>query len=139
MTRFAQEPRIGCFSLAFMLAMATPRLAFAQPDAVLVKTIDISGSGSGPRMRMGDLNGDGRLDILLVQPTSDNPSYVAMLTAYDGYTGKRLWQVGTDNGVDGTDRDEPAQIYDIDNDGNNEVLAAMDGEMRIYNGADGTL
>jgi MYXO-CTERM domain-containing protein len=61
-----------------------------------------------------------------------------MLTAYDGYTGKMLWQVGS-GGSSGTDRDEPCQIVDIDNDGYNEVLAAMSGKMNIYNGADGTL
>ena len=46
-------------------------------------------------MRAGDLNGDGRLDFLLCDATDDTPSYVAMLTAYDGYTGKMLWQVGS--------------------------------------------
>jgi len=89
-------------------------------------------------MRAGDLNGDGRLDFLLCDATDDTPSYVAMLTAYDGYTGKLLWQVGS-GGSAGTDRDEPCQIVDIDNDGYNEVLAAMNGQMNIYNGADGKL
>ena len=138
MIQFVQKSRIGCLSLAFMLAMAIPRLASAQAtaDAVLIKTFDISAAGPGPRMRAGDLNGDGRLDFLLCDATDDTPSYVAMLTAYDGYTGKMLWQVGS-GGSSGTDRDEPCQIVDIDNDGYNEVLAAMNGQMNIYNGADG--
>ena len=44
-------------------------------------------------MRMGDLNGDGRLDILMVQATSETPREVQVLTAYDGFNGERLWQV----------------------------------------------
>jgi MYXO-CTERM domain-containing protein len=140
MIQFARRPGIGCFSLALMLAIGIPRLASAQAtaDAVLIKTFDISAAGPGPRMRAGDLNGDGRLDFLLCDATDDTPSYVAMLTAYDGYTGKMLWQVGS-GGSSGTDRDEPCQIVDIDNDGYNEVLAAMNGQMNIYNGADGKL
>ncbi|HJX62582.1 MAG TPA: PQQ-binding-like beta-propeller repeat protein, partial [Polyangia bacterium] len=138
MIQFVQRPRIGW--LVFMLAMAIPRLASAQAtaDAVLIKSFDISAAGPGPRMRAGDMNGDGRLDFLLCDATDDTPSYVAMLTAYDGYTGKMLWQVGS-GGSSGTDRDEPCQIVDIDNDGYNEVLAAMNGQMNIYNGADGKL
>lgn len=139
MIRFIEKPRFGLFSLVLISAMAMPSLASAQAtaDAVLLKTFDISTGGTAPRMRAGDLNGDGRLDFLLCQATSEIPSQVAMLTAYDGYTGKMLWQVGTDNGLNGTDRDEPCQIYDIDNDGYNEVLAVISGQMNIYNGADG--
>jgi MYXO-CTERM domain-containing protein len=140
MIQLVRKPGIGCFSLALLLAIGIPRLASAQAtaDAVLIKTFDISAAGPGPRMRAGDLNGDGRLDFLLCDATDDTPSYVAMLTAYDGYTGKMLWQVGS-GGSSGTDRDEPCQIVDIDNDGYNEVLAAMNGQMNIYNGADGKL
>ena len=140
MIQFVQRLRIACPSLVLMLAMTIPRLVSAQAtaDAVLIKSFDISAAGPGPRMRAGDLNGDGRLDFLLCDATDDTPSYVAMLTAYDGYTGKMLWQVGS-GGSQGTDRDEPCQIVDIDNDGYNEVLAAMNGQMNIYNGADGKL
>lgn len=61
--------------------------AAAQSQAVLVKSINISSAGSEPGMRIGDLNGDGRLDILRVQATSKIPSQVQMLTAFDGCSG----------------------------------------------------
>jgi len=130
--------KINIILLILLLMCLTVNFVSAQ-SASLVKSISLNGSGSGPRMRMGDLNGDGRLDILMVQATSKKPSQVQMLTAIDGFTGRRLWQIGSDNGLTGTDRDEPAQIYDIDNDGALEVIAVMNNRMRIYNGANGTL
>jgi len=122
----------------FLAAVLVDPVAASSLPVVLVKTINISGSGTAPRMRMGDLNGDGRLDILMVQATSETPSEVAMLTAWDGCTGQKLWQVGADNGLNGTDRDEPAQIWDIDNDGNNEVVAVMNTKILFIDGATGT-
>jgi hypothetical protein len=107
--------------------------------AIKVKSFSIQGSGSGPRMRMGDLNGDGRLDFLMVQATDETPSEVQMLTAYNGFNGERLWQIGADNNLTGTDRDEPAQIWDIDNDGGNEVIAVMKTKLLFLNGATGTI
>jgi hypothetical protein len=127
------------FILVLLLSVVPFHLLYAQSQAVLIKSINISNAGSGPRMRIGDLNGDGRLDFLMVQATSKTPSQVQMLTAYDGYTGSQLWQVGSDNGLTGTDRDEPAQIHDIDNDGANEVVAVMNDRIRIFNGATGSL
>ena len=126
---------VRCLYLVlFSAVFSTP--IFAQ-TAVLVKTFNINGSGSCARMRLGDLNGDGRLDMLMVQPTPETPSEVQMLTAYDGCTGQKLWQVGTDNGLTGTDRDEPAQIWDINNDGKNEVVAVMNTKVVFLNGATG--
>jgi hypothetical protein len=133
------KKRIILFLLILLLVAGQFHRLYAQSQAVLVKSINISNAGSGPRMRMGDLNGDGRLDFLMVQATSKTPSQVQMLTAYDGYNGNLLWQVGSDNGLTGTDRDEPAQIHDIDNDGVNEVVAVMNDRLRILNGTDGSL
>jgi hypothetical protein len=62
-----------------------------------------------------------------------------MLTAYNGFNGERLWQKGEDNGLTGTDRDEPAQIWDIDNDGANEVVAVMNSKLVFLNGAKGSV
>lgn len=96
----------------------------------LISKIDISAAGTGNRMRIGDMNGDGRQDILMVQPAlvrddARNPRYVGHLAAYD-IEGNLLWQQGTvDPRVTTSGADEPAQIYDIDADGENEVLTVM--------------
>jgi hypothetical protein len=110
----------------------------APTNATLVKSINISSAGSASRARIGDLNGDGRLDFLMVQATSETPSQVNALTAFD-HNGTQMWKIGTNNNQSGTDRDEPAQIYDIDNDGQNEVIAVMGGKVKIFNGKDGKL
>jgi hypothetical protein len=107
----------------------------------LISKIDISEAGTGNRMRIGDMNGDGRQDILMVQPAlvrddARNPRYVGHLAAYD-IEGNLLWQQGTvDPRVTTSGAEEPAQIYDIDADGENEVLTVMqlaeDAEKYFY-------
>lgn len=118
-------------------------LAMTKTDLTLLATLDLSAAGGGCRMRLGDLNGDGRMEILMVQPdymgpeSKDGvltgrkwtdtyvPHAVQCLTAFD-LDGNMLWQFGTpDPDVKGSGSDEPAQIYDIDDDGFNEVLCVM--------------
>mgnify|MGYP000948650467 CR=1 FL=1 len=115
---------------------------------MLVSKIDISAAGTGCRMRIGDLDGDGRYDILMAQPAYEandayNPRYVGCLTAYD-IEGNMLWQVGSvDARVTSSGADEPVQIYDIDNDGYNEVLAVMnlgqDKRFYVFDGRTGEI
>ncbi len=116
----------------------------------LISKIDISAAGTGNRMRIGDMNGDGRYDILMVQPAyvkddARNPRYVAHLAAYD-IEGNLLWEQGkVDPRVTTSGADEPVQIYDIDADGENEVLTVMqmgeDSEkyFYIFNGKTGEM
>lgn len=112
-------------------------------EAHLIGTIDIRKGGGGKAL-LGDLDGDGRMELLIAQADSgiDDryvPHQVTCLTAYR-LTGEMLWQVGNAEGKPGNfGSDFPAQICDIDGDGQLEVLCVMSKEFRILNGADGSL
>ncbi|MDD6214766.1 MAG: S-layer homology domain-containing protein [Firmicutes bacterium] len=102
-------------------------------------SINISGSGKGCQMRLGDIDGDGRLEIVLIKPdaVSDEryfPHQVVCATAFN-LEGEVLWQIGDpEYESEYTDSDIPAQIYDIDKDGKNELIAVMNGELCIFDG-----
>ncbi|MBQ7793361.1 MAG: S-layer homology domain-containing protein, partial [Clostridia bacterium] len=110
----------------------------------LLNRIDVSVCGKGCHLRLGDINGDGRLEIVLLQPDSGFderyfPHSVKCATAFN-LEGEILWQVGTpDLETDfSTDCELPSQIFDIDNDGNNELLYIADGELIVLDGMNGT-
>ena len=79
--------------------MVNSGAADAKCEPVLIGSFDVTASGTGTRMLVGDLDGDGRMDLLMVQPDSgiDDryvPHQVHCLTAYN-LKGEILWQVGT--------------------------------------------
>lgn len=112
-------------------------------EAILLNTIDISAAGGGKGL-LGDINGDGRLEMVFVQADSgiDDryvPHQITAVTAYS-LTGELLWQVGDASGQPGGfGSDFPAQLYDIDNDGELEVLCVMDKKFKVFRGLDGSL
>lgn len=111
-------------------------------DAILLGEIDISAAGPRCKMLLGDLNGDGRMELLLVQPDNRQdvryiPHQVQCLTAFD-LQGNLLWQTGTpDPGAGSQGSDYPAQIYDIDGDDKLEVLCVMDDQFHVIDGVTG--
>ncbi|WP_406603202.1 hypothetical protein [Neobacillus dielmonensis] len=113
-------------------------------EPVLLTKIDISEAGFRSKMLIGDLNGDGRMEMLMVQADGgiDDryvPHQVQCLTSFD-LEGNLLWQTGVpDLDAGGPGSDYPAQIYDIDGDGKNEVLCVMDKKFTILDGAAGTV
>lgn len=109
----------------------------------LVSTFDLRGASGCPGMRLGDLDGDGRLDIVVGQPLpqsslgSYTPQQVVAVTAFD-LRGNQLWQHGTPNDSHIATSDVPIQVYDLDGDGKSEVFANMsDREMTVLDGVTG--
>ncbi|UOQ86394.1 hypothetical protein [Gracilibacillus salinarum] len=108
----------------------------------LLATLDLTKAGKNCKMYLGDLTGNGRMDVLMVQPNGgiDDryvPHQVEAMTAFD-LNGNMLWQVGTpseDPGGPGSDY--PVQIYDLDGDGHNEVLCVMKDQFLMIDGKTG--
>lgn len=108
----------------------------------LLGKVDIRAAGLHSKMLLGDLNGDGRMEMVLVQPDNRQdvryiPHQVQCLTAFD-LEGNLLWQTGTPHPEAGKPgSDYPAQLYDIDGDGCLEVLCVMNGSFQIIDGVTG--
>ncbi|MBD2872742.1 hypothetical protein [Paenibacillus arenilitoris] len=111
-------------------------------DALGLAEIDIRAAGPNCRMLLGDLNGDGRMEMLLVQPDNRQdvryiPHQVQCLTAFD-LDGKQLWQHGKpDPNAGKQGSDYPAQIYDLDGDGRLEALCVMEDRFVVLDGSSG--
>ncbi|WP_426447374.1 hypothetical protein ACP26L_25025 [Paenibacillus sp. S-38] len=108
----------------------------------LIAKLDIRAAGPRCRMLLGDLDGDGRMELLLVQPDDRQdvrylPHQVQCLTAFD-LDGRLLWQAGKPSEqAGGPGSDYPAQVYDLDGDGKLEVICVMDGRLQVLEGATG--
>ncbi len=100
-------------------------------------------------VRLGDLNGDGMLEVLCIQAYAPgNPpgyqggehvSVITCLTAID-LDGRVLWQVGKPDLKNlYCGGDHPVQIYDWNGDGRNEVIYIPDRNnvLTVLNGATG--
>lgn len=117
----------------------TERLKGAMIDIDFKISLDIHSAGSGCAIRMGDIDGDGRMEAVFVKAASVSDSryfanQAAAITAYS-VDGELLWQVGDpESGERNTGFDVPVQIYDIDKDGKNEIIAVMSGNLFILDG-----
>ncbi len=111
------------------------------PRPVLWKKFETPVYGCGRNVRFGDLDGDGRLDMLFAQiiPKVDSGNFVeaSCLTAVT-LEGKVLWQVGKPREGNGLlTSDTPFQIHDGDGDGKNEVWLIKDFKLQVLEGATG--
>jgi ketosteroid isomerase-like protein len=85
----------------------------------------------------GDINGDGRLEVVVTGGTVDDPVYKGTdgtVTALDGATGTVLWQVSPG----GVTRHTPVEIIDLEGDGLMEIVVSGAYPV-VLHGADGSL
>jgi hypothetical protein len=110
-------------------------------EAIRLATIDIAAAKGGKGL-LGDIDGDGRMELVLVQADGDIddryvPHTVKCVTAYR-LTGELMWHYGkTPEKIGGFGADFPAQIYDLDGDGFLEVLCVIDGKFLLLDGRTG--
>jgi len=111
------------------------------PGMRLLRRFKTPGFGAGRNVRFGDLDGDGRLDMLFGQNVAkvrgDAFDHISALTAVD-LDGRVLWQVGRPDPRNTlVTNDTPFQIHDINGDGKNEVVVAKDFKLQVLEGTNG--
>jgi len=116
--------------------LAAKRSAYGKP--VVWRKYPTEGFGSGRRIRLGDLTGDGRVDFLLLQVNSWGQRGLGCMTAMSA-DGEILWQLGQPSGRPQREAsaDTPTQIHDVDGDGRNEVVCVWDEQLCALDGATG--
>ncbi|MDR0313517.1 MAG: hypothetical protein LBI14_07960 [Treponema sp.] len=114
------------------------------PAPKLWKKFDLKDFGAGRQIRFGHLTGTGELFFVICQHQrrvfKDRYPFISCMTAVSFETGKTLWQKGEprdDPDVINLTTDLPLQIYDIDNDGIDEVICSWDFKLMILDGRTG--
>nr|WP_321262266.1 hypothetical protein [uncultured Sphaerochaeta sp.] len=116
------------------------------PGMQLVKKISLGSFGAGRQIRFGHLTGTDERFFVIAQHQrrvyKDRYPFISCLTAVSLETGEVLWQVGEsreDEDVIHLTTDLPFQIYDIDGDGADEVIASWDFKIFFLDGKTGSV
>ena len=113
------------------------------PRPVVWRKLETPEFGAGRHVRFGDVNGDGRLEILFAQHTQTLTGgdfcMLSCLTMMD-LDGNVLWQWGEPHRHHGiVPSDMPVQIHDVNGDGKLEVVCCRDFEIHVLDGVSGEL
>ncbi|NLG85225.1 MAG: hypothetical protein GX493_11605 [Firmicutes bacterium] len=119
--------------------LATERAKYPQP--LLWKVINLRDFGAGRSIRFGHLTGTKETHIVMAQCqrriTRDAFARISCLTAID-LDGKILWELGEPNPEHAyITADLPFQVYDLDGDGQDEVIVARDFKLMVLEGSTG--
>ena len=116
------------------------------PAPKLWKKISLHDFGAGRQIRFGHLTGTAELFFVICQHQrrvyKDRYPFISCMTAVSFETGKVLWQTGAprdDPDVVNLTTDLPFQIFDIDNDGIDEVICSLDFRLMILDGRTGNV
>ena len=117
------------------------RLRAEYPQPRLWRKFATPKFGAGRDVRFGDLDGDGKLDMLIAQNIprvqGDAFSHLSALTAVN-LEGKVLWQSGRPDPRNALlTNDSPFQIHDVDGDGRNDVVMVRDFKLQVLDGRTG--
>lgn len=120
------------------------RLSSSLPKPELWNTYDLRNFGAGRQIRTGHLTGTSELFFVIAQHQrriyKDRYPFISCLTAVSFQTGEILWQIGEprdDEDVIELTTDLPFQVYDINGDGIDEVIASWDFRLMILDGRTG--
>lgn len=112
----------------------------------LWKKFDLKDFGAGRQIRFGHLTGTKELFFVMCQHQrrvfKDRYPFISCMTAVSFETGKVLWQIGEprkDDEVVQLTTDLPFQVYDIDGDGIDEVVCALNFKLMILDGQTGNV
>ena len=112
----------------------------------LWKKIDLKNFGAARQIRFGHLTGTSEWFFVICQNQrkvfKDRYPVISCMTAVSIETGKILWQIGEPCDRPETEKlttDLPFQIYDIDNDGVDEVITSWDFKLMILDGRTGQI
>ena len=112
--------------------------------AKLWKKIDLKNFGAARQIRFGHLTGTSEWFFVICQNQKkvykDRYPVISCMTAVSIETGKILWQIGEpydSEEIEKLTTDLPFQVYDIDNDGIDEVICSWDFKLMILDGRTG--